>query len=113
MDKSDFVTLFVAVLSLLAALASQRQSAKTSKGNNSTDITTTTISSKTQAETEAFVRAKAFYTEIIERQDKEIVEFRAEVTLVKGRCETLEVKCDDLEDQNQSLRLRIIDLEKN
>lgn len=109
MDKSNLVTLAIAVMSLLAALSSQRQSAKASKGTNDTAL----ITSKTDAETEAYMRARAMDTETINRQAAEIKEMRSELTDLRKAHDHLEDKCEDLEDQNRRLRERVVDLEKH
>lgn len=109
MDKSDLVTLVVAALSLLAAISSQRQSAKASKGNNETAI----ITSRTDLETEAYIRARAIDTETIQRQAAELKEVRAEMHELEQKYDELDDKYDDLVDQNKSLRDRIIELERH
>lgn len=115
MDKSDFVTLLVAVMSLAAAIASQRQSAKATRGTNETAI----INARTDAETEAYVRARAMDTETINRQGAELKEMRAELVELRDKVEALETKNDELErnhrkvlTDNRRLRERIIELEQ-
>lgn len=90
-DTSEIlVAVLVPLLSFGATLLVNRQSAKATKDNNKTAVATTSITSKTAEETEAYNRAKAFYTDIIDRQDREIIEFRTEVGLLKDRIEELE-----------------------
>lgn len=112
MGKDSIVPIVIAILSLLTALSAQRQSAKTSKGSNQTAIETTTIESKSQAETEAYSRAKAFYTDIIDRQDSELIESRAEVGIVKTELTAVKAELEDLKDVNERLVARVIELEK-
>lgn len=109
MDKSNVVTLVVAICSLLAALSAQRQSTKVSKGNNEAVI----FNARTDAETEAYVRARAMDLETIARQAGELKEIRAEFDKLDKKCDELEAKCDELLEQNKRLRERIVELEKH
>jgi len=109
MDKSDWITLVVAGFSFLAAMAAQRQSANASRGNNETAI----ITSRTDAETEAYIRARAMDTETINRQAGEMKDLRATVESLEKKYDALERKYDDVVEDNERLRERIIELEKH
>lgn len=109
MDKSDLVTLAVAIIAGLTALASQRQSAKAAKGTNETTV----ITSRTEAEKEAYIRARTMDTETINRQGAELKEMRAELENLDQKYETLMGKYNEIVLQNQRLRDRIIELEKH
>lgn len=112
MDKQLLIQFFVPVITIAVSYAmaksSQRQSAKAAKEANVVTLAT----SKSDAETEAFTRAKEFYTDVIERQDADLIESRAEVGIVKEKCEKLEDEVEDLREQNDLLRKMIIELEK-
>lgn len=109
MGSSDLVTLIVATLSLVAAIAAQRQSAKSSKNNSDAVIAV----SRTDLETEAYVRARALDTETIARQGLELIELRTEVTKVEKKYDFLAEKYEDLLDQNRALKTRIAEIEKH
>lgn len=68
-EGGSWITLAVAVVAGLFALASQRSAAKASKTNTQT---VTAV----DREKEAYERARAFDTETIRRQDEEIAELR-------------------------------------
>jgi predicted nuclease with TOPRIM domain len=97
MDLADIlVAVFVPVLSFLAARGAQKQSAKATQTTNETALATTTIASRTDMETEAYVRARAMDTETIERQATELKEVRVEVKEIRDRNVELEEKYDDV-----------------
>lgn len=93
MDGGNWAAIIVASLSLLAGLWTARQSAKAS-----------TVSVRTQAETEAYNRARKMDTETIEKQEKKIEKLEA-------RVQHLEDQNDMLEQDNDRLRNRINRLE--
>lgn len=114
MDTSEIVvTLLVPLLSLLATVMVNRQSAKASKSDNATAVTTTTISSRTDLETEAYTRARTLDTETIKRQADEIVEIREKYDKLEIRYDVLEDKYDELLDENRRLKKRVADLEEH
>lgn len=71
-DASSLVTLAVAVIAALSAMASQRAASKAMKQS-------TQISSRTDLEKEAYKRAREYDTETIQRQQEEINKLRSEV----------------------------------
>jgi predicted RNase H-like nuclease (RuvC/YqgF family) len=92
-DSGNWAAIIVATLSLLAGLYTARTASKASIS-----------STKTQAETEAYNRARKMDTETIEKQEKKIEKLEA-------RVEHLEEQNDMLEQDNDRLRNRINRLE--
>lgn len=93
MDGGNWAAIIVATLALLSAAYTARQASKAS-----------TTSVRTQAETEAYNRARKMDTETIEKQEKKIERLEA-------RVEHLEEQNDMLEQDNDRLRNRINRLE--
>lgn len=94
MDGGNWAAIIVAALSLLAGLYTARQASKAS-----------TTSVRTQAETEAYERARKMDTETIGKQEKKIERLEA-------RVEHLEEQNDMLEQDNDRLRNRVNRLER-
>lgn len=120
MDKSNLVTLIVAILSFFAAMAAQRQSAKAAKRDSEAAISTAQISSRADMETDAYVRARAMDTETIMRQATELKEMREKFNEMSRKYDDLDKRYDELEDKYEDLldektRLerRIEDLERH
>ncbi|MBA2952102.1 hypothetical protein GON03_18985 [Nocardioides sp. MAH-18] len=80
---TSIASVVVAVVAALAAFASQRAAANASVKN--TDTT-----SRAVIEAEAFERAKTYYTDTIDRQDREIHELEGDVAGLKARVTDLE-----------------------
>lgn len=93
MDGGNWAAIIVAVLALLSAGYTARQASKAS-----------TTSVRTQAETEAYNRARKMDTETIEKQEKKIEK-------LETRVQHLEEQNDMLEQDNDRLRNRINRLE--
>lgn len=106
MDKSDWVTLLVAFMSLLAGLAAQRSSAKVAKRTAAAALAAAEITSRSDMETEAYTRARAIDTETIERQ-------AAELTELRERLDKVEDTNDTLVRENRQLRRRVDELERH
>lgn len=94
MDGGNWAAIIVAVLALLSAGYTARQASKAS-----------TTSVRTQAETEAYERARKMDTETIGKQEKKIEKLEA-------RVEHLEAQNKMLDDDNDRLRNRITRLER-
>lgn len=114
MDKSDIITLLIALIAIVPAFASLKASSRAAAGEKESAI----ITSRSDAETEAYLRARTLDTETINRQGSELKEMRAELTALHDKYEELETKYDRLESQhknvvrdNQRLRERIVELE--
>lgn len=101
MDAGNWATIIVAAITVLAAILSGRAAAGASK-----------FSSKAQAETEAYARARKMDIETIERQDKEIEELREEVAQHREKIKELKLDNERLHEDNDRLRRRIIRLER-
>lgn len=103
MDAVNLATIFVALIAAAGAFASQRASAKAAVQN-------TQVGGRVDMEKNAYDRARAFDTETIDRQNKEIVELRT-------AHETCDKKVDDLKERYEAeitmLRNRISRLERD
>lgn len=93
MEAKDWATVIVAAISLISAVLAGRSAANASK-----------YSTRTQAETEAYNRARKMDTETIERQDAEIKKLRKKI-------EELEEDAEMLHGENKLLRERVGRLE--
>lgn len=113
MDKSDVVTLLVAIISGLFALASQQQSSKAVKANNKATVDATNIQSRADLETEAYMRARAMDVATIQRQDQEIEELNEKYDTLESKYETLEGKYEKAMRENRELRARVEALERH
>ena len=104
MDYAALATIIVAAIAGVSALASQRAAARASTMNTQT-------TSRVDMEREAYERARAFDTETIARQDREIAELRAEILSLKATESSQHVEIMDLKSENKDLRKRIFRLE--
>lgn len=86
MDAGSLATIIVAAIALVSAYASQRAASKASTSN-------TQIETRVDMERDAYVRARRFDTETIQRLEKENGDLRKEV--------------DDLETENSRLYKRL------
>jgi TolA-binding protein len=93
-DGGNWAAIIVAVLALLSAGYTARQASKAS-----------TTSVRTQAETEAYERARKMDTETIGKQEKKIEKLEV-------RVQQLEEKNETLEEDNDRLRNRVNRLER-
>jgi TolA-binding protein len=93
-DGGNWAAIIVATLALLSAAYTARQASKAS-----------TTSVRTQAETEAYERARKMDTETIGKQEKKIEKLEA-------RVQQLEEKNETLEEDNDRLRNRVNRLER-
>jgi predicted RNase H-like nuclease (RuvC/YqgF family) len=101
MDAGNWATLIVAAISLISAIFSGRAAAGASK-----------FSSKAQAETEAYNRARKMDVETIDRQDKEIKEIQAENAVMLQKMKELKIDNERLHEDNDRLRRRVTHLER-
>lgn len=100
MDAGNWAGIIVAVIALVSALLSGRAAASASK-----------YSTKAQAETEAYNRARKMDIETIERQDTELAEIREENKKMDSRIRELKIDNERLHEDNDRLRRRITHLE--
>jgi FtsZ-binding cell division protein ZapB len=94
MGASNWASIIVAAIALFSAMAAGRAASNASK-----------YSARTQAETEAYNRARKMDIETIERQDKEIEEIREENKAMQQKIRELKI-------DNDRLRRRISHLEQ-
>lgn len=99
-------TVLAALIAGGAAIATQRSAAAAAVRNQS-------VSSRTDIEKEAFERAKSFYTDTIDRQDRMIAARDGKIGDLETKVETLEGKVEELERElhtaHAALRLRFPD----
>lgn len=115
MGGSDWAAIFVALISIISAIFSGRSARTAAKYNSDASV----MNSRTQAETEAYNRARKMDIETIERQDKDIEELRLNSEKLRERVrllmqdnERLREDNGRLHEENQSLLRRVDRLEK-
>ena len=86
-------------ISGLAGWATHKSAMRASERN-------TTVTSRTDIEREAFARAQGFYTDTIDRQQKEIADLEDDVRTLKGKVAHLET---ELATAQAALRIRYPD----
>lgn len=101
MNVSNWAPIIVAAIALVSAILSGRAASNASK-----------YSTRAQAETEAYNRARTMDIKTIERQDEELEEIRAENALMLVRIKELKVDNEQLHEDNDRLRRRISRLEQ-
>lgn len=97
--STAIATVIATIITAGAALVTQRSAARAAVRNQET-------SSRTDIEREAFARAQGFYTDTIDRQQREIVALETDVDRLKSRVAELETKLSTAE---AALRLRFPD----
>ena len=101
MNAGNWAAIIVAAISLLSAVFAGRAAAGASK-----------YSTRAQAETEAYNRARKMDIETIERQDEEIEEIRKENKKLDARIKELKLDNERLHEDNDRLRRRVAHLER-
>lgn len=101
MEPTNWATIIVAAIALISAILSGRAAAGAAK-----------YSSKAQAETEAYNRARKMDIETIERQGKELEEIHAENAEMQKKIRELKIDNEKLHEDNDRLRRRITALER-
>lgn len=96
-DSGDLATMTVALIAAFGAYMAHRTSSRA-----------TVVSTRTSAEEQAFVRARKFDTETIDRQDKEIEELRTQNRLQADELNLLRPLVEEV----RFLRARVSRLEK-
>lgn len=99
MDAATIGSVAIAVIAAVASIAAQRQAAKASTTNAA-------ATSRAAMETDAYIRARKYDMETIERQDEELEELRAENRTLKN--DKME-----LEREARHLRRRVYRLEND
>lgn len=108
MDGANWAAIIVAFVSVFSAILSGRAANKAAQSSSSASI----MNSRTQAETEAYNRARKMDIETIERQDEELAEIREENKRIIGRIRELKIDNERLNEDNDRLRRRISHLER-
>lgn len=90
MGAADIAAILVALIAALGAWAAQRSAAKASKVN-------TVVSSRLEAERQAYERARAFDVQTINRQNKEIKSLHTENERLRGDLRKIKKRLNKLE----------------
>lgn len=105
MEVLDFGAIFVALIAAIGAWAAQNSASRSSRINNE-------VSSRLNAEEQAYQRARDFDIKTIERQDEEIKELqtenkalRDEIFKLKSRLYVLEVQMRNLGEFEKAQRI--------
>lgn len=101
MDAANWAAIIVAIVSVVSAALSGRAAQKAAQSSSHATIS----NARTQAETEAYNRARKMDIETIDRQDKELEELRIQVRNVK-------LDNERLHEDNDRLRRRVTALEQ-
>lgn len=96
MEPAAIASIIVSLIAALAGYASQRAAAKASTKNAAT-------TSRADLEKEAYERARAFDTETIERQDKELAELRQHVRELNADVKRVVTENEQLHDENRTV----------
>lgn len=88
--STAIASVIAVIITGMVTLATQRAAAKASIRNQDTQ-------SRTELERDAFERAKAFYTGVIDRQDQEIRDCHDENQALQARVNELRSRVDALE----------------
>jgi septal ring factor EnvC (AmiA/AmiB activator) len=107
MDSASWALVLVALISVLSAFLSGRAARSAAKLSSDATI----VNSRTQAETEAYNRARKMDIETIERQDHEIAEIRENSEKLREKVRTLTIDNERIHEDNDRLRRRITALE--
>ena len=105
MRPIDIGSIIVAVVAALGAWASQRAAAKATTFN-------TAVTTRLDAEKEAYERARAFDIETINRQEKELESLRKENDRLRSIIEDLQNDNSKVHEELRMLRLRVNKLER-
>jgi len=108
MDSSDWATVIVASISVASAALSGRAAKIASKYTSTASV----INSKTQAETEAYNRARKMDIETIQRQDEELKELQEKYAALEVKYNELKVDSERMNEDNDRLRRRVSRLER-
>jgi predicted RNase H-like nuclease (RuvC/YqgF family) len=108
MTGADWAAIIVGVISVAAAIFSGRAARSAAKFNSDASI----MNSRTQAETEAYIRARNMDLKTIEQQDKEIEEIRINNEELRAKVRALITENLELRQENDALRRRVTHLEQ-
>jgi septal ring factor EnvC (AmiA/AmiB activator) len=108
MDGSNWATIIVAAVSVVSAYLAGRAAKTAAKHTSDASV----MNSRTQAETEAYNRARKMDIETIERQKKDIEEIRQNNADLREKLRELKKDNELIHEDNDRLRRRIAKLEK-
>lgn len=108
MTATNWAAIIVALISVVAAIFSGRAAKSAAKFNSNASV----MNSRTQAETEAYIRARNMDLKTIEQQDKEIEEIRVNNEELRKKVRTLITENIELRQENDALRRRVTLLEQ-
>ena len=93
MTGTDLAAIIVGLISVISAALAGKAARSAAKHNSDASI----LNTRTQAETEAYNRARKMDVETIERQDKEIQDLQLENQKIKAELRTLKFEHDTLQ----------------
>jgi septal ring factor EnvC (AmiA/AmiB activator) len=108
MDGASWAVVIVGAISLVSAFLSGRAAKTAARHTSDASV----MNSRTQAETEAYNRARKMDTETIERQAKEIEQIRANSENLREKLRELKEDNERLHEDNDRLRRRVTRLEQ-
>jgi predicted RNase H-like nuclease (RuvC/YqgF family) len=108
MGSADVAAIMVGIISVASAIFSGRAARSAAKLSANASV----MNSRTQAETEAYQRARAMDIETIERRDKEIKEIRENSERLREKVRRLIQDNQKLHEENERLRRRVTRLEE-
>lgn len=103
MEPAAIASVIVSLIAALAGYASQRSAAKASTRNAATSSRTELDKAKSDAEREAYERARAFDTETIKRQDEELGKLRQHMRELNADVKRITTENEQLHDENRSV----------
>lgn len=109
MDPINIVAgVLVAIIAAIGGYAAQRAAARAQKYNADASVS----AAKATAELEAYHRARSMDRETIKWQDQEILDLRAENSIIRARLREVETDNEELRKDNVALRRRVTALEE-
>lgn len=108
MDSASWALIVVALISVVSAVLSGRAAKSAARLNSDATV----MNSRTQAETDAYNRARKMDIETIERQDREIDEIRDNSEKLREKVRELTKDNERIHEDNDRLRRRISALEQ-
>jgi len=109
LDSGDIASMIVALIAAYGAYAAHRASGKATAAQASTTADANTAIARTNAEEQAYVRARKFDSDTIERQDRELDELRESNRLKEEELKLLRPLVEEV----RILRARVQRLERN
>lgn len=108
MDSNNWAQIIVAMVAVVSAVLSGRAARKSSQYTSDAAV----MNARTQAETEAYNRARQMDIQTIERQRTELEQIRANSDELRKKIRELKLNNERLNEDNDRLRRRVTRLEE-